>query len=221
MVCLTVLAGVGASAASADDYQFMNPKMLQQAVLRAQMPYSLGSWDQNLYYTDTDTLLTQATLCWGSKGPIRLPAAKNVGAVGYNVDQFTSGAISIFQFKNQADADQARAAMQSAACSDSPLVPTESEKLVQGTSGSDQTDASFTGLIASESHVEDGIRATQTVITTFRGLAAVQTQVFRAAKLPQSAKSQQQTVNKLEAANKKWQAKAIKALENFGTGIAR
>ncbi|MCH9738816.1 MAG: hypothetical protein K0U42_08715 [Actinomycetia bacterium] len=222
-VCATVAlsAGLLAPAASADDYQFMGTRWLEQAVLRAQMPTTLGSWTQNAYYTDTDVRLTRATVCWGAKGEIRLPAAKNVGAVGYNVGQFISGSISIFQYKDQAAADAALSAMRNASCSDTPMLPTESETLVKGSSGSDFTDDTTTGYEAGSTHIEDGMRVYQTITTTFRGLAAVQTQISRFVKLPQSMKQQQNVVNKLAAVDRKWQAKAIKALENFGTGIAR
>jgi len=218
---LTVFGGVVAPAVVADDYQFMKPQLLEQAVLRAQMPTTLGTWSQNLYFADNSATLTRATVCWGSKGEIRLPAAKNMGAVGYTIGPNKSGTVTIYQFKDQAAADRAKKAMQSAQCSDNPMVPTESETLVQGTSGSDQTDANLTGLAAGETHVEDGMRFYQNRIINFRGLAAVQTQVFQAIKVGQTDKQQQNTASKLSAVNQNWQARAIKALESFGTGNAR
>jgi hypothetical protein len=219
---VAVMTGsVVAPAAFAQDPYSMKPQELEQAVLRAQMPTTLGAWTQNYYFDETDIRFTKATICWGSKGAVTLPGSKIVGSVGYAINQNTMGSVSIFQFKDQSAADRALKSLRNADCADTPRVPTEDGTLVKGSSGSDLTDSSRTGLEAGQTHIEDGMRAYQDVITTFRGLSAVQTQVSRYVKLPQTMKQQQTAVNKLSRTNKQWHKKALNALEAFGSGNAR
>lgn len=213
--------GVAAPAAQADDYQFMKPQLLEQAVLRVQMPTTLGSWEQYLYFTDTDAQLTRPTVCWGTKGPIMLPKAKNVGAVNYQVNQYTNGSISIYQYANQADADAALKVLQSADCTGKPKVPTEGETMVTGDQGYDQMDAAFTGLGSALTYVDGDMRGYVSTESTMRGLALVQTQVRRFVKTPQSIAQQQKGLDRVGNVNNRWHAKAVKSLESFGQGTAR
>jgi hypothetical protein len=101
------------------------------------------------------------------------------------------------------------------------MVPTELETLVKGQSSSDRTDQAFTGLAAGANYIEDGFRVYESVTTTFRGLAAISTTVSQYLNLPQSKQAQKKSANRVGGLNAKWQAKAIKALESFGTGTAR
>lgn len=213
---------VGATTtAQADDYAYMKPPMLQQAVLRAQMPRTLGAWTQNLYYSESSTSFTVPTLCWNAKGAVTLPAAKVVGGVGYQIDRDTSGSVTIFQYADAAAAQAALAALQKAGCSDNPKIADEGGTLVPAESGSDFTDDSRTGYAAGISYTDGGITAFRDVRTTQRGLAIVQTEVFRGLERTPSVKQAQQTANRIGSVNERWHAAAVTAYENFGQGRAR
>lgn len=209
------------TTAHADDYVYMKPPMLQQAVLRAQMPKSLGSWTQNLYYSDSRTIFTVPTLCWDSKGEVTLPASKGVGGVGYQIDANTSGSVTIYQYADAAKAQAALTALQQAGCSDSPKIAYEGGTLVPAQSGSDFTDDSRTGYAAGISFTNDGLQVFKDIRTTQRGLAIVQTEVFRAVDDSVSVKQAQTIASRLGSVNGTWHAAAVKAYENFGQGRAR
>lgn len=210
-----------ATAAQADGYVYMKPAELQQAVLRAQMPKTLGSWTQNYYYSESSTSFTVPTLCWNSKGAVTLPASKVVGGVGYQIDANTSGAVTIYQYADAAKAQAALAALQKAGCSDSPKIADEGGTLVPAESGSDFTDDSRTGYAAGVSYTDGGVQVFTDVRTTQRGLAIVQTQVYRAVPTPVSESQGQKIASRAGKVNDTWHSAAVKAYESFGQGRAR
>jgi hypothetical protein len=211
----------GASTAHAADYQFMDSALLQQSVLRVQMPKTLGPWSQNLYYTESGRSFTVPTMCWDSKGGVTLPKAKVVGAVGYTVNQFTGGSVSIYQYADAAAAQAALAAMQQAQCSDSPRIADEGGQLVPAQSGSDFTDDSMSSYAAGVNYVDGDMQAFKDVRTTQLGLAIIQTQLYRYVGGSTTASARQQAANRLGSVNSAWHAKVVRAYENFGQGRAR
>ena len=211
----------GASTAHAADYQFMDSALLQQSVLRVQMPKTLGPWSQNLYYTESGRSFTVPTMCWDSKGGVTLPKAKVVGAVGYTVNQFTGGSVSIYQYADAAAAQAALAAMQQAQCSDSPRIADEGGQLVPAQSGSDFTDDSMSSYAAGVNYVDGDMQAFKDVRTTQLGLAIIQTQLYRYVGGSTTASARQQAANRLGSVNSAWHAKVVKAYESFGQGRAR
>lgn len=213
--------GLLAPAAQADDYMYMKPQMLQQTVLRVQMPTTLGPWEQYLYYGGSDSYMVKPTVCWGAKGPIYLPKAKGMGTVNYQVDQYTNGSISIYQYANQAAADAALKALQTADCDGQPKVGTEAETLVTGEQGYDQMDAAFTGLTSALTYVDGDVRGYISTKTTQRGLAIVQTQVRKYVKTPQTMTQRQNGLDRVGNVNNTWHPRVVKAYESFGQGQAR
>lgn len=209
------------SAAQADGYSTLKPMELEQTVLRAQMPKALGAWTQNYYFSESSRSFTVPTLCWDSKGDVRLPASKNMGGVGYQVSTTGGGAVTIFQYADEASAQAALSAMKNARCSDSPTVMTDGGVKVEASSGSDFTDDSLTGYAAGLSYKQDGTIMFTDVRTTQRGLAIVQTEVTRWIDASASITQQQNTASKLGSVNATWHANAVKAYESFGQGRSR
>lgn len=210
-----------APIAQAADLEPMDAAMLQQTVLRAQFPKTLGAWEQYMY----GTMKNQApTVCWGASGAVTLPKAAVAGSVNYQVNQYTNGSVTIYQYATQADADRALTALRGAACTDRPKVPTEAESMVTGDQGVDQTDAAFTGLASAMTYVEPGedLRGYVSTLSTQRGLAIVQTQVRQYRSLPQATKQQQRALDRVDAVNAAWHTRVLSAYESFGVqGTAR
>jgi hypothetical protein len=202
-----------APAAVAEDQGPMGPRMLEQTVLRVQMPTTLGKWQQYLYRVDKNEA---PTICWSMKGAVTLPKAPIVGSVNYQVDLSTNGSVSIYQYATKADAAAALAKLQKKGCSDDAKHPTEGETMVAAQQGSDFMDAAQTSVGSNITFVDDGKRPYISTMSTQRGLAVVQTQVRTIAPLPQSIKVQQDTTDKLSAINEKWHAKVVKAYQSFG-----
>lgn len=224
LAAMTALAAVSlgfASAAQADDYSTLNATELEQTVLRAQMPKTLGSWTQNYYYSEADPRYNRPTQCWNASGDVQLPTAKNMGAVGYAVGSNGSGVVTVYQYADAAKAEAALTAMKSARCSDNPVVMTDEGKKVKAQSGSDFTDDSLTGYAAGLSYPQDDKIIFTDIRTTQRGLAVVQTEVMRWIDASASITQQQNTASRLGSVNGKWHAAAVKAYENFGQGSAR
>ena len=215
------LAVGGANAAHADDYLFMDSTMLQQTVLRVQMPKTLGAWSQNMYYTESGRSFTVPTMCWNDKGAVTLPKAKVVGAVGYAINRYTNGAVSIYQYADAAAAQAALAAMQQAQCSDRPRIADEGGQLVPAQSGSDFTDDSMSSYAAGVNYVDGDMQAFKDVRTTQLGLAIIQTQLYRYVGGSTTASARQQAANRLGSVNSAWHAKVVKVYESFGQGRAR
>lgn len=216
----TLIVG-GASAAQADDYMYLDSTTLQQTVLRAQMPKTLGPWSQNLYYTESGRSFTVPTMCWNDKGAVTLPKAKVVGAVGYALNTYSNGSVAVYQYADAAAAQAALAAMQQAQCSDSPRIANEGGQLVAAQSGSDFTDDSRTGYAAGVNYADDGLQVFEDVRTTQRGLAIIQTELYRAVEGSRSPADLQQVANRLGSVNRSWHANVVRAYESFGQGRAR
>lgn len=209
------------SAAQADDYSRLNAAQLEQTVLRAQMPKTMGSWTQNYYFTIKDRASTRPTMCWGRNGDVNLPAADILGGVGYAVDANTSGSVSVFQYGSAAKAKAALDAMKKAPCADYPVVMTDAGQKVKGNSGSDFTDASMSGYVAYLDYQQDGKTLMTEVRTTQRGLAVVQTTVFKAIPASTSDAQQQKLLGRMSSMNKTWHKSAVRAYESFGQGESR
>lgn len=193
----------------------MDTELLQQMVLRVQFPTTLGNWEQSLYNITKDA---KPTVCYGAKGPIYLPVAKNSGNINYAVGPDASGTVSVFQYETKAKATKALKALRAAQCTSTPLVPSEAERLVKGTQSTDRIDEKFTGLAGSMIYVEPGeeMRGYFSTFSTQRGLAIVQTVVTKFVKEPQSVEEQNKFVNQTEDVNKSWHPRVVKAYENFG-----
>lgn len=222
-VSAAAVAAFGLAApAQADGYSTLNAMQLEQTVLRAQMPTTLGAWSQNYYFTmKRQDANTQPTLCWNAQGDVRLPNAKVLGSVGYEVKGGSFGTVSVYQYANATAAKAALDAMKGASCSDSPVVTTDEGKKVEAQSGSDFTDASMTGYAAGLSYPQDGKIIFTDVRTTQRGLAIIQTEIMRAIDGTASMTTQQNTASKLSSVNGKWHSNAVKAYESFGQGNSR
>ena len=210
-----------APAAQGADVEPMTPTMMQQMVLRVQFPMSLGPWRQYLYGT-TDH--AAPTVCWGATGAVTLPKAAVAGSVSYQVNPYTDGTVTVYQYASAAKAAQALTALRAADCTGNPKVPTEAEVLVTGDQAYDQTDAAFTGLGSAMTYLEPGenLRGYVSTLSTQRGLAIVQTQVRRYRSLPQSMTQQQAALDRVDRVNGRWHAQVITAYQAFGVeGVAR
>ena len=216
MTC-AALAGTALAvgpAAAAPDYS-LSDSGLQQTVLRAQMPTALGSWRQNIYYT----LKNYApSVCWSATGtPVSLTKAEKAGGVGYAVNLNINGGVTIYQYKDQAAADAALAALKTVDCPDSAKVSDDGpENAVPADQGSDYTDGSMTGFVSSVTYKEQGTPVTTITRTTQRGLAVVQTTVTIAG----SALTPKR-VQKASVVHQRWHRQVLAAYEAFGSGGSR
>jgi hypothetical protein len=204
-------------AVAAPDYQ-LNAEGIEQTVLRAQMPKSLGAWSQNIYSSSSNG---KPGVCYGASGDlVRLPAAKTGGAVGYGLSSDRSASISLFQYANQAAADAALAALRAASCPDTTKVLTDVGTVVKADQGTDFTDATENGIVSSVSYrYDDGVGMTDIVelrVTTQVGLAVVQTEVVLGGK-----STSQKVVDRADRLIKRWQRQALAAYEAFGSGNSR
>jgi len=203
-----------APAATAADQGPMGPQMLEQTVLRVQMPTTLGPWQQYLYRVDKNEA---PTVCYSMKGDLTLPKAAVVGTVNYQVDLNTNGSVSIFQYATKEKAAAALDALRTKTpCSDQAKHPTENETMVAADQGSDFTDATESGKGVNVTYVDNGVRGYEAIFTTQRGLAIVQTEVRQFVKRAQTLKQQQDNVSRISAVNQKWHAKVVKAYQSFG-----
>lgn len=209
-----------ASPARADDYVNLNSAELEQTVLRAQMPKSLGSWTQNYYSTGKAARYTQPTVCWNAKGDVKLPPARNFGLVAYAVTPDLMGTVTIYQYATKAKADAALAALRKASCADSPTVTTDEGVSVSASSGSDFTDSTTTGLTALLSYSQGNKDLFTQLDTTQRGLAIVQTEIFSAVARSTSGASSK-VADRLDSVNKAWHANVVRSYEAFGQGNSR
>lgn len=217
----TALAAGMSVPVQADSYQFLNAQELEQTVLRAQMPRTLGSWNQNYYFTMKDPSSTRATVCWNASGDVRLPAAKNMGAVAYAVSQDVIGTVSVYQFATAAKASAALAALRKADCADSPTITTDEGEKVAADSGSDFLDSSTTGLGAALSYPQGDKILLTNLRTTQIGLAVVQTEIQRAVAKTMSSTGQQQAAGRLGSVNTAWHKSVVRTYDGFGQGNSR
>ena len=216
VVAATLIAGIclatSAPAFAEPDYQ-MDASGIEQTVLRAQMPKTLGSWHQNLYFANDNSA---PALCWSTKGTqMTLPKASLGGLVGYQVNSNIGGGVTIYQYKDQKSADAALAALQSTVCPDSPKVGTDSgaENLVQASAGSDFTNSDRNEISVGTTYKEGNVTVTTLTITTVVGVGVVQTSVTVSGPAAST-----KGFNKASDMNKKWHAQVVKAYEAFGSG---
>lgn len=148
---VALLFGVAVPAHSAEAPSYMNPTLLEQAVLRAQPGTQLGQWTQNLYYRNTPGVpgeLNPKVCPSRTKNPITLPKAKAYGAVGYAISGDRSMGITMWQYGTQAEAAAALAKFEKVVCPDSPRVGWEDEKFYTAQGGSDFTETKVNGVRA-------------------------------------------------------------------------
>ncbi|MDA2988893.1 MAG: hypothetical protein O2815_07445 [Actinomycetota bacterium] len=209
-----------ASPARADDYIKLDSAELEQTVLRAQMPKSLGSWTQNFYSSGKGAKETRPTVCWNAKGDVNLPPARSFGLVAYAVTPDLMGTVTIYQYATKAKADAALAALRKAPCSDSPTVTTDEGVSVSASSGSDFTDSTTTGLTALLTYSQGDKDLVTQLDTTQRGLAIVQTEIFSAVSRSTGGASAK-VADRLDSVNKVWHANVVRSYEAFGQGNSR
>lgn len=217
LISCAAIAGstlVAGPAIAVPDYS-LNDSGLQQAVLRAQMPTSLGAWRQNIYFALTDSA---PSVCWSATGsPVTLPKAAKAGGVGYEVNANISGGVTIYQYKDLAAAAAALAALKKVDCPDSAKVSEDGPATaVPAAQGSDYTDASMTGFVSSVTYKEQGTPVTTITRTTQRGLAVVQTDVTVAGQA-----NMQKKRGKASALSARWHRQVLAAYEAFGSGSSR
>jgi hypothetical protein len=205
-LCLTSAAL--APAASADTFR-LDDRELQQVVLRAQMPTSLGAWQQYIYVEGTRNA---PAVCWSATGtPVALPLTRNAGSVNYQVDQSTGGSVTVFQYKSQAAADKALRALRGYSCPNSAKVNDEGT-LVPADQGTDFTSAArnsvANGVVYAQSGGRQGYREWD---TTQIGLAVIQTEVRSIGVPALPIEAAQQKVSTLSAFVKKWHAEVVAA----------
>ena len=208
---------LAAPAAAAPDY-VLDASGIQQTVLRAQMPTSLGAWSQNLYFSNPNG---RPAVCYGATGArVLLPEAKTGGAVGYAISSQRNASVSLFQYADQAAADAALAALKGADCPDTTKVKTDVGTVVKADQGTDFTDADQNGIISGVSYRYDGGAGMTDVVelrvTTQVGLAVVQTEVVLSGK-----STSQKVVERADRLLKRWQKQALAAYEAFGSGGSR
>lgn len=209
---IVALVALAAPVAAAPDYQ-LDASGMEQTVLRAQMPKSLGSWRQNIYFGFKSDA---PAVCWGSNGKqLTLPKASLGGGVGYEVSQYITGSVMIFQYKDQKSADAALAALRATVCPDSPKVALDSgpSNIVQASAGSDWTSASKDSMVASITYPEGDVKVTTETITSVVGVSVVQTQVMVA-----GPEATSKGIQRASDMNESWHAKVVKAYEAFGSG---
>lgn len=206
----------GASPAAAEPDYVLDAAGLEQTVLRAQMPKTLGSWRQNLYGTLTSSA---PQVCWSTTGtPVSLTKAPTAGLVGYEVNSNITGAVMIYQYSDEASADKALARLQATVCPDDAEVGLDSGpgNTVDASQGSDITSSARDGIEASVTYKEGSVTVTTTTITTQRGLAVVQTEVT----VSGSARTSK-SVQKAADMNRTWHQRVLSAYEAFGSGGSR
>lgn len=189
--------------------------MTEQMVLRAQMPKTLGAWEQNLYQVGKGEA---PTLCWDAKGKaVALPKSASVAFVGYRVGLNISGSVTVYQYASQAAADAALAKLRSYSCPNSAKHPDENEQIVKADQGTDFTDDSRTGIANGIVFTDsDGRQNYVDSWTTQIGLAVVQTTVGQVLDKPASITGAQNLASKLGKVDGAWHKKVVAAYRNFG-----
>jgi hypothetical protein len=201
-------------SASAETYLYMKPSWLEQAVLRAQPGTALGNWTQNFYYTNKGLPaadLSPVVCPTMTKKKVTLPKADSYGAVGYAVSQDISLAITIWQYKSEADAQLALTQFLDASCPDAPRIPWEDDKFyAMKSGGGDYTSSEIKGVPAYlkgyEGTVENGlaIDVTWAVRPVGKAIIRVEAEMFdNAAKSPTKMKAAPRLIsNWIDAASK-------------------
>lgn len=205
---------LAAPAAAAPDY-VLNASGIQQTVLRAQLPTSLGAWRQNIYFANDNS---SPTVCQSSTGEsVSLPTAGLGGLVGYEVNTSIGGAVYLYQYKDQAAAAAALAALQAINCPDNAKFGEDGPATaVPADQASDFTNAAKTSFVSSITYRMQGTPVTIETRTTQIGLAVVQTQVTVSGKA-----ASQKGIGRAGSLNKRWHRQAVAAYEAFGSGGSR
>lgn len=213
---LLLVGGLALSTlpARAADLKPMDDRVLQQTVLRQQFPTTLGAWQQYMYFADTTEV---PTVCYSATGEqMPLPKPLNMGGVNYQVDQFTNGSVSIYQYTDQASADAALKALRALNCPGKAAVVNESMKAVPADQSLDYTNATMNGVSVNVSYVDDGKKALTSTITTVVGLAAVQTQVRAFPQKKLTAAKARALADQIGKVNKKWHRRVLDSYKSFG-----
>ena len=205
---------LAAPAAAAPDY-VLNASGIQQTVLRAQMPTSLGTWRQNIYFANDNSA---PAVCQSSTGePVSLPKAGLGGLVGYEVNTRISGGVYLYQYKDQAAAAAALSALKAIDCPDDAKFAEDGPATaVPADQGSDFTSAAMDSFVSSITYKLQGTPVTTDTRTTQVGLAVVQTQVTVSGKA-----ASQKGIGRAGALNKRWHRQVVAAYEAFGSGSSR
>lgn len=214
VVGAVVAVGAPSPASAAPDY-VLNASGIQQTVLRAQMPSNLGAWRQNIYFANDNSA---PTVCWSSTGePVNLPTSGLGGLVGYEVNSSITGGVRLYQYKDQAAAAAALAALKAIDCPDNAKIGEDGPATaVPADQGSDFTNAAQNGFVSSITYKEQGTPVTTDTRTTQIGLAVVQTEVTVSGKA-----ASQKGIGKAGSLNKRWHRQVVAAYQAFGSGSSR
>lgn len=208
-----VASMIGTGVAQAQELTPMEPRLLQQMVLRAQMPTTLGAWNQNLYQLETGGV---PEVCPKRDGSFfSLPKAKNVGFVGYGVGANTSAVVEVFQYANAAQARNALRVLRNISCPGSAQIMSESG-LVASENGSDFSDATRTTVVSSNSYRDGDASVTDSAAITQRGLAIIITKVTRFTPGNPTQEASAGEADRLGRFITRWHTQVLKAYDNFG-----
>lgn len=217
--CAGLVAVLGAPLSAATDATTsLTAAELEQTVLRAQMPLTLGDWDQERYGS-----LSNAApyVCLTGVGEIELlPRARDAGMVAYSVGEGIRGDVWIFQYSSRMAAASALASLRAADCPPAPKVEWGDgvPVIVDAVQGSRFTGAAHMGIEATVRFPDpQGVRTYEHRITTQRGLAVIQTTVALSA--GSATVSNQRIAERLD---RRWHKQVVAAYQNFGVdGVAR
>ena len=208
-------------AGAAPDY-VLDAAGIEQTVLRAQMPRTLGPRHQNTYFSwaRNDTGY-HAVLCYSATGSrYQLPHPRMGGGVSYSVGPNIVGSVTVHQYADQLAADAALAMLKGIDCPDSTAVRTDTGVVVMGTQTSDFTDSSHSGIesvMTYKSMGGDGLATIMEIRTTTQaGLVVVQTEVHLV-----SPAATHRNLDRAVALNRQWHAQAVAAYRAFGSGNSR
>ena len=212
-------AMLAAGAAQSQELTPMGPRLLQQMVLRVQMPTTLGVWNQNLYQVGRGEA---PAVCPQEDGSFyTLPKSKNVGFVAYQVGMNTTGSVSVYQYANAAQARAALRILRNYRCPNSAQIPAESG-LVPADNGTDFTDSTRTTLVTGNGYRDGDASVTDSSAITQRGLAIIVTKVVRYTPGNPSLEARIDEANRLNRFVTRWHAQVLTAYDTFGLNkIAR
>lgn len=208
-------------AVAAPDH-VLNAAGIEQTVLRAQPPTTLGPWRQRSYnrWAIGDARINPSVCSSLNGSRYRLPNAMNGGVVGYSFGPSVEGSASLHQYANQAAADSALAALRAVDCPDATKVTTDTGEIVPGEQGTDFIDASRTGVASAVTYQVVGGDGRATIMdirtTTQVGLAVLQTRVSLV-----TPAATPRAFERAVALNRKWHAQLVAAYEAFGVGASR
>ena len=213
VIASMLTASAGSGAAQAEDLTPMGPRLLQQMVLRVQMPTTLGVWNQNLYQVGRGET---PAVCPQEDGSFyTLPKSKNVGFVAYQVGMNTTGSVMVYQYPNAAQARAALRILRNYRCPNSAQIPAESG-LVPADNGTDFTDSTRTTLVTGNGYRDGDAAVTDSSAITQRGLAIIVTKVVRYTPGNPSLEARIDEANRLGRFVTRWHAQVLTAYDTFG-----